>query len=147
MRQIFTIGSTKKSLLEFIRLLQCAKVTNLVDVRLNNTSQLAGFAKKDDLAYVLELVGINYTHDPSLAPDSELLDEYKKGKVTWPEYEKRYNDILVNRRIHDRVNKILGSGMPVFLCSEEKAERCHRRLLVEYIQKHANEELLIKHLG
>jgi uncharacterized protein (DUF488 family) len=147
LRHIFTIGFSKKSLREFINLLKTAKVSNLVDVRLNNTSQLAGFAKKDDLAYVLELVGIKYAHDPSLAPDSELFDSYKKGKVNWAEYEKCYNDILGNRRIQDRINEIVGSGTPVFLCSEEKADFCHRRLLAEYIKKHANEELTITHLA
>ena len=147
MRKIFTIGSSKKSLRQFVDHLKKANVTNLVDVRLNNTSQLAGFAKKDDLAFVLELVGIDYSHDPSLAPDNALLDDYKKGRVTWAEYEKRYNDILMRRKIDGRADKIIGSGTPVFLCSEDKAERCHRRLLAEYIQMHSSQDITITHLG
>ncbi len=147
MRRIYTIGSSKKTLKEFISLLKAAEVTNLVDVRLNNTSQLAGFAKKDDLAYILELVGIEYAHEPSLAPDKNLLDDYKKRKVTWQEYERRYNEILTDRKIEGKANEVIGSGRPVFLCSEEKAEHCHRRLLAEFIKKHANEEIAITHLG
>lgn len=146
MLQIYTIGFSKKSLREFIKLLKNSKVTKLVDIRLNNTSQLAGYAKKDDLAYILELVQIKYTHDKSLAPDRDLLDKYKKSDITWSEYKKRYNDILSNRKIKDRINEIIGDDTPVFLCSEEKADYCHRRLLVEYLQKHHDEELKINHL-
>lgn len=146
MRQVFTIGFSKKSLREFIKLLKNAKVTKLVDIRLNNTSQLAGYAKKDDLAYILELVQIKYIHDKSLAPDRDLLNRYKKGDVNWSEYKRIYNDILNNRKIKDKSYDIIGNDTPVFLCSEEKADYCHRRLLVEYFQKNMHEELKITHL-
>lgn len=124
-----------------------AKINNLIDVRLNNTSQLAGFAKRDDLAYILEMVGIKYIHDPSLAPSSDLLKDFKNRKITWREYEERYINTLDSRKIKNKVKEILGNGIPVFLCSEEKAEQCHRRLLAEYIQKHSDEELIITHLS
>ena len=147
MKEIYTIGFSKKNLREFIYLLNKAKVTNLVDIRLNNTSQLAGYAKKDDLAYILELVGIRYTHNPLLAPDDDLLTDYKKGRADWAEYEKRYIDLLESRNTKEKIKDILGEGIPVFLCSEEKADRCHRRLLVEYINDHFDEDLRITHLG
>ena len=147
MRKIFTIGSSKKGLRQFVNLLKAANVTNLIDVRLNNTSQLSGFAKKEDLSFILELIGINYIHDPTLAPDSGLLNDYKKGKVTWSEYELRYYDILESRNIKDRFKEIIGDGIPVFLCSEEKATKCHRRLLAEYLQNHLLEEVQVIHLS
>ena len=146
MRAICTIGFAKKSLRQFIQLLKNANVTKIVDIRLNNTSQLAGFAKKDDLKYVLELVGIGYIHFEDLAPDDQLLEDYKKKRVKWSDYEKRYLDLLLNRKIDQKIDKILGEGLPCFLCSEHEPKFCHRRLLAEYISNHYNDQIVIKHL-
>lgn len=146
LQEIYTIGFSKKTLRSFIKLLEASRVTNLIDIRLNNTSQLSGYAKKEDLEFVLELVGIEYKHDPSLAPDSELLEGYKKKKITWDQYEDRYYDILNNRDIKKRTNEILGIGTPVFLCSEDQPNYCHRRLLAEYLQKYSNHKIKIIHL-
>lgn len=146
MKQIYTIGFSKKSLRKFVELLKSANITDLIDIRLNNTSQLAGFAKKDDLEFIMELFGIKYTHKPFLAPTEQLLDEYKKKKISWNDYEKTYKDILESRKIKDQKDEILGQGIPALLCSEEKAKQCHRRLLAEYLQEHTTEELLITHL-
>lgn len=141
-----TIGFSKKSLRQFIKLLKESGVTDLIDVRLNNTSQLSGYAKKDDLQYIMELVGINYFHDISLAPSDELLEGYKKKKISWTEYERRYIDILNNRNINQQVNRIIDNRVVCFLCSEDKPERCHRRLLVNYLKENSSETIDIKHL-
>lgn len=111
MREIYTIGFSKKSLRHFIELLKVSNVTNLVDIRLNNTSQLAGYAKKDDLEYILELVGIEYKHDPSLAPDEDLLEAYKKKRIAWEQYEDRYFQILAERKIQTKIDEIIGTGI------------------------------------
>ncbi len=146
MAKLCTIGFSGKSLREFIALLKKAGVTRVVDVRLHNTSQLAGYAKKDDLAYVLELVGIEYEHWVDLAPDEELFNGFKKKELDWTAYEKRYGEILTERKIAERCQEIFGSGTPVLLCSEEKAAGCHRRLLADYLQKHCNPDAVIEHL-
>ena len=143
---ICTIGFSKKSLRQFVKLLKEAKVTGLIDIRLNNTSQLSGFAKKDDLEYVMELIGIDYIHDVSLAPNHELLEGYKKKKISWDDYEKKYINILDKRNVNQRIDKITGDGVPCFLCSEDKPDRCHRRLLVNYLKEHSNKKIDIKHL-
>lgn len=134
-RNIFTIGFSKKNLRKFVKLLKESNVTHLIDIRLNNTSQLAGFAKKDDLEYIMELVGIQYIHDPTLAPDDKLLDDYKKKRIKWNDYVEIYNNILINRNIKDRINEIIGTGTPCFLCSEEKPNQCHRKLLVDFLEE------------
>lgn len=133
---ICTIGTSKKSLKKFIDLLQSAKVSRLVDTRLNNTSQLAGFSKKNDLAYIMKLVGISYTHELSLAPTGDILEAYKKNHISWNEYEKRYLDLLAKRKIENQIDDILSDEVTCFLCSEEKPHKCHRRLLAEYLREH-----------
>ena len=97
---VFTIGFAKKSAREFFEVLRRAGVRKVMDIRLNNVSQLAGFTKKDDLAYFLEaVVGIGYQHRPELAPTKEILDGYKKKTLTWPEYEERFRALLVERHL------------------------------------------------
>lgn len=141
-----TIGFSKKTLKVFIDLLQNAGVTKLIDTRLNNTSQLAGFSKKDDLAYILELVGIDYVHEPLMAPTQDILKGYKGKEITWEEYEVAYLKLLENRDILSLAKDLMVNGRVCFLCSEEKPGHCHRRLLVEYIQLNAAEEISIQHL-
>lgn len=144
--KICTIGFSKKSLRKFVNLLKDSNVTDLIDVRLNNTSQLSGFAKKDDLKFIMDLIGINYIHDVGLAPEEQLLDDYKKKQVSWFEYEKIYLQTLEKRNVQERINKIIGKGISCFLCSEDKPEYCHRRLLVNFIQQHLDEKIEVKHL-
>jgi len=146
MLEIFTIGFGQKSLKSFIQLLKEAGVTKVIDVRLNNTSQLSGFAKKDDLQFILELVGINYEHDISVAPDKLLLDDYKKKNIDWNNYEKRYVDSLIKKGISKRLIDSIRNGKVCLLCSEHKPDYCHRRLLAEFIHKHNKDEIEIKHL-
>lgn len=143
--QICTIGFSKKSLKYFVNLLQKNKVTKLVDTRLNNTSQLSGFAKKDDLHYVMNLIGIQYEHDLTLAPTANILEDYKKKRIDWPEYEKKYLDLLYSRKTELKIDEIIGDSTPCFLCSEDKPHHCHRRLLVEYLKQY-NKEIEIVHL-
>ncbi|UQZ33643.1 hypothetical protein C2I18_08880 [Paenibacillus sp. PK3_47] len=145
MSEVCTIGFAKKSLKGFVDLLQKQNVKHLIDTRLNNTSQLSGFAKKDDLSYVMDLVGIKYSHKLNLAPDKMMLDDFKKKKITWEDYEQKYIGLLKKRKIEQNVEELLGDGKPCFLCSEDKPHHCHRRLLVEYLKEY-NRDINVFHL-
>ncbi len=146
LKRLYTIGFSGKKLREFIHLLQQAQVTRVVDIRLHNTSQLAGYAKKDDLEYVLELVGIEYIHMPELAPDEALFHDYKKKAIDWDTFEKRYRTLLDERSTGSHCTDILGEGTPAYLCSEEKPRYCHRRLLTDYLQQQCRQALEVIHL-
>lgn len=142
--KLFTIGFTKKSAEKFFSSLQTAGVRRLVDVRLNNVSQLAGFTKKEDLKYFTKSIcGIDYKHLPELAPTAEILDPYKKAKNgDWPLYERQFLDLMRSRHIEDAVSKDLLDG-GCLLCSEEKPHHCHRRLVAEYLkEKWGNVEIV-----
>src|SRR3954468_11753818 len=130
---VYTIGFTRKSAAAFFGLLRGAGVRRLIDVRLNNVSQLAGFTKRDDLAFfVKELCGAEYVHEPLLAPTHEMLDAYKKAKGDWAEYARRFLQLMSERRIEATLDRGLFDGAAL-LCSEPTAEYCHRRLVVEYL--------------
>ncbi|TLQ45135.1 DUF488 domain-containing protein [Streptomyces marianii] len=131
--KIYTIGFTKKSAEKFFGLLRTSGATTLVDVRLNNVSQLAGFAKRDDLRFFLgELCGMGYTHRPDLAPTQAILDDYKKQGTGWETYENRFLKLMEQRTIEDTVPQGLIDNA-VLLCSEDKPHHCHRRLVAEYL--------------
>jgi uncharacterized protein (DUF488 family) len=135
--KIFTIGFTKKSAETFFTRLKSAGVRRLIDVRLKNVSQLAGFAKKDDLRYFAQAIcGIDYGHFPELAPTSEILDPYKKAKHgDWQLYERQFLGLMRERHIETTIpREILDGGC--LLCSEETADHCHRRLVAEYLKEH-----------
>lgn len=142
---VCTIGFSKKNLREFISRLKDAGVEKVMDIRLNNTSQLAGYAKKQDLEYVLELVEIGYVHYPELAPTESLLKDYKGKKVSWDEYEKTFDTILEQRKPLDHIDLQNEPGTICLLCSEDKPLYCHRRLVAEYIKANI-EGIEIKHL-
>lgn len=144
--RIATIGFTKKDAERFFSLLKHAGVKRVVDVRLNNEGQLAGFAKKRDLAYFLKaILQIDYVHLPILAPTEQMLSAYKKEKGSWDDYEKRFLDLMSQREIERHVDpKIVGDGC--LLCSEDKPHHCHRRLVAEYLQRHWG-DVAIEHLG
>jgi uncharacterized protein (DUF488 family) len=133
---IWTIGFTKKPAEQFFTALKEAGVKRVVDVRLNNISQLAGFAKMDDLRYFLKAIGgIEYLHLPELAPTQEMLDAYKKEKCDWSVYEERFLDLMASRKIEERVpREIIDGGC--LLCSEHTPHHCHRRLVAEYLGQH-----------
>ena len=132
--KLYTIGFTQKSAEEFFTTLKQAKVRRVLDVRLHNESQLAGFSKKKDLEYFLrEIANIGYVHLPELAPTPELFDQYKKKGGAWPSYEKNFVRLLASRKVEERLSKaLLHRGC--LLCSEPTPERCHRRLVAEYLQ-------------
>ena len=133
--KIFTIGFTKKNAETFFTRLKNAKVKKLVDVRLNNVSQLAGFTKRDDLRYLSkEICHIDYVHLPDLAPTKDILDAYKKHKGDWNLYEDQFLDLMRSRHIEEKIpREILDGGC--LLCSEEKPHHCHRRLVAEYLKE------------
>jgi uncharacterized protein (DUF488 family) len=133
--KIFTIGFTKKSASDFFGKLKTPGIRRVVDVRLNNVSQLAGFAKRDDLRFFLQTIcNIEYVHLPLLAPTQEMLDTYRKAKGGWDNYETQFLDLMAQRRIETEVSRgVIDGGC--LLCSEETPERCHRRLVAEYLNK------------
>ncbi len=144
--KLYTIGFTKKTAQKFFETLRSSDTKRVVDVRLNNVSQLAGFAKRDDLAYFLDQVcKIGYVHLPDLAPTQDMLDEYKKKGGDWDTYEKRFLDLMEMRRIEERVSKEVIDG-GCLLCSEDKPHQCHRRLVAEYLNQHWG-NVDIAHLG
>lgn len=134
--KVFTIGFTKKPARRFFELLRQSGARRVVDVRLNNVSQLAGFAKKDDLAFFLqEVCGMEYVHLPELAPTQELLDGFKKHRGDWKAYEPRFLELMRQRRIEETVpRELIADGC--LLCSEDQPHHCHRRLVAEYLQRH-----------
>ena len=142
---LYTIGFTKKSAKVFFSKLRNAGVTKLIDIRLNNVSQLAGFAKRDDLIYFLqELCNCGYKHMPDFAPTKEILDAYKKKQIDWDEYVRRFSKLIKERKIE---NKITAEQLnnACFLCSEPTPENCHRRLVSEYLKDRFG-AIEIKHL-
>ena len=144
--KVFTIGFTKKSARRFFELIRDSGAKRVVDVRLNNVSQLAGFTKKDDLAYFLkEICGIEYAHLPELAPTQDMLDGYKKKHGDWGTYEARFLDLMKQRHVENAVPRDVIADS-CLLCSEEKPHHCHRRLVAEYLKQHWG-DVEISHLG
>jgi uncharacterized protein (DUF488 family) len=143
--KVFTIGFIKSSAEGFFGRLQRAGVKKVLDVRLNNVSQLAGFAKKDDLRYFLKAIaGIEYSHELLLAPTQELLDPYKRDGGAWADYAPRFLSLMVERKIEETIPRSALDGA-CLLCSEDKAVHCHRRLVVEYLQEKWG-DLEVQHL-
>jgi uncharacterized protein (DUF488 family) len=132
---IFTIGFTRKSAEEFFTRLRRPGLKRLLDVRLNNSSQLAAFAKKADLEYFVRTIcEIDYAHLTELAPTQELLDSYKKKKADWERYAADFLTLIRDRKVEETVSRELLDGS-CLLCSEDTAEHCHRRLVAEYFQR------------
>ena len=134
--KIHTIGFTKKSAEQFFEKIRRAGVKRVVDTRLHNTSQLAGFAKGEDLRYFLrEMQVAEYSQEPLLAPSDEILDAFKKGRMNWSEYENCYRELIANRRVEERLDPTRMDDA-CLLCSEDKPHHCHRRLAAEYLRDH-----------
>jgi uncharacterized protein (DUF488 family) len=132
--QLFTIGFTKTTAENFFSRIATAGVIRIADVRLNNVSQLAGFAKKTDLKYFARTIcGIDYTHLTSLAPEKSMLDEYKKNTHDWDTYAARFTALMKGRRIEQTLSRDQLQGA-CLLCSEDKPHHCHRRLVAEYLR-------------
>ncbi len=132
--KVFTIGFTKKNAEQFFGRLKQPGLVRLVDARLNNVSQLAGFTKKDDLRFFLrQISNIDYLHMPELAPSQDILDDYKKNGGDWATYERKFLALMEKRRVEDNVSKDIING-GCLLCSEPTPEHCHRRLVAEYLK-------------
>ena len=133
--RLFTVGFTKKPASRFFTLLHESGARRVVDVRLNNVSQLAGFAKRDDLRFFLrEISGLEYVHAPELAPTAEMLADYRKGRCDWATYEAKFLDLMRERRIEETVDPaIVADGC--LLCSEHTPHQRHRRLVAEYLRE------------
>ena len=143
---VATIGFTKTNAKGFFDRLASAGVKVLYDVRLHNTSQLAGFAKADDLAFFLEKVGnIKYQHQPLLAPTDTMLKAFKRDKGDWNEYATKFLNLMAERKIEERFNPSLFEGV-CLLCSEATPHHCHRRLVCEYLNSKWDGALQVKHL-
>ncbi len=146
MPKVFTIGFTKRSAESFFSTIYNAGIKRLLDVRLNNSSQLAAFAKKNDLSYFLEVIcKAEYIHEPLLAPSQEMLDAYKKDKGSWKEYERQFLNLMRQRRVEEHLDRSFFGVPTVLLCSEATAEHCHRRLVLEYLQEEWA-DLTVEHL-
>ncbi len=142
----FTIGFTKTTAADFFERLQNANVQTVIDVRLQNTSQLAGFAKAADLEFFLKNIGgIGYRHAPELAPDDALFTDYRKNGLKWEAFEPRFLDIMAERKIEEAFDPSELEGA-CLLCSEDTPHRCHRRLVVEYLEDRWGRDLNVTHL-
>ena len=134
--EIYTIGFTQTTAESFFGRLRESEIYRLVDVRLNNSSQLSGFAKAKDLPYFLqELIGATYEHEPLLAPNQAMLDSYKKQGGSWETYERQFLALMRERSAADRINRESFNQPTALLCSEATAEHCHRRLVCEYLNE------------
>ncbi|NES41981.1 MULTISPECIES: DUF488 domain-containing protein [unclassified Moorena] len=132
---LFTIGFTKKSAQQFFELLINAGVRRVIDTRLNNKSQLAGFTKKTDFEYFLQQIGnIDYIHRLELAPTKDIINTYKKNNGDWETYEKQFLELITEREIEKTVSPDLLDGS-CLLCSEPTPHNCHRRLVAEYLSQ------------
>lgn len=144
---LYTIGFTKKNAQKFFELLKKAGIRKLVDIRINNASQLAGFAKGTDLEYFMKVIcNAEYEHITDFAPTKELLKDYQDKAIDWSGYTVIFNNLLKERHIAERYN-VEGFDNACFLCTEDTAEQCHRRLVVEYLKrKNPDKDIRIVHL-
>lgn len=144
--EVATIGFTKTTASGFFNRLKTAGIKKVIDVRLHNTSQLAGFAKADDLAYFLqEICGVQYSHQPLLAPTDDILKAFKRDKGDWSVYEASFMRLMEQRRIQDRLKLEMFEG-GCLLCSEDRPHHCHRRLVCEYLNSKWDNRLKVRHL-
>jgi len=143
---VSTIGFTKTTAENFFQRLTVADVKLVVDVRLNNTSQLAGFAKAKDLTYFLSSIsGIRYSHQPDLAPTESMLRAFKKEKGDWSEYESQFMSLMEKRKVETKFRSDM-FDRACLLCSEDTPHQCHRRLICEYLNGKWGGSLKVKHL-
>lgn len=133
---LYTIGFTRRSAESFFETLRQHRVQRLIDVRLNNSSQLAGFTKRDDLDYfVRTILNAEFHHLPLLAPTPELRATMKPGGGGWAAYVPKFQALLAERRITEQLEReFFTSKICCLLCSEPTADECHRRLVAEHLQ-------------
>jgi uncharacterized protein (DUF488 family) len=144
--RVLSIGFTGKSAERFFSLLKKSKAKIVLDVRLQNTSQLSGFAKRDDLKFFLkEICGIDYVEVPELFPEANLLKDYKNNVVTWEYYQSKYLELLARRSVESVLTPSLVED-GCLLCSEHKPHQCHRRLAIEYLNAAWKNRFKVEHL-
>ncbi|MFQ5779801.1 MAG: DUF488 family protein [Nitrospiria bacterium] len=144
--RLYTIGFTKKGARDFFGILKKHGIKHLLDIRINNTSQLSGYTKKDDLAYFTETILVGrYSHLFDLAPTAQLLKKYHKDH-DWQYYERIYLELIKERKVESRLDRSLFEGPSVLLCTEPTADHCHRRLAAQYIKEKMLPEIEIIHL-
>jgi uncharacterized protein (DUF488 family) len=143
---VATIGFTKKSAKDFFARLTKARVKKVIDVRLHNTSQLAGFAKADDLAFFLDKIGgIAYEHTPLLAPTDDIIKLARSGKPDWAAFEKQFRALMTKRKIELELSPVMLDGA-CLLCAEDKPHHCHRRIVCDYLNDKWQGALTVTHL-
>lgn len=133
--KLYTMGFTKKTAETFFTTLREAEVKTLIDIRIKNTSNMAGFTKKANLGFFLrQLCDCNYRHEPGLAPTATLLDDYRKKRITWDRYVEVFNGLIIERRMENLVTPA-ELDHACLLCTEPVADQCHRRLVAEYLRE------------
>ena len=144
---IYTMGFAQKNAETFFELIKKNEIELLIDIRLNNKSQLAGFTKGPDLKYFLKRIcNCEYDHCIEFAPTKEILDAYKKNQISWQQYVDQFIPLMERRNAVEIFNKKYKNFNSVcFLCSEPTPEKCHRRLLSDIICKH-DTNINIKHI-
>jgi uncharacterized protein (DUF488 family) len=136
MKKLYTMGYTQKTAETFFNLVNNAGIKRLVDIRLHNNSQLTGFTKQNNLKYFLErLSDCDYCHIPLMAPSKDIFDDYMKNGLEWKDYERRFKELIGQRKIEQMINEDEIDGA-CLLCCEPEATNCHRRLVAEYLQSH-----------
>lgn len=134
--EIFSAGTSGTTARAFFERLRQADVSLVVDTRLNNVSQLAGFTKYPDLPYFVErLLGVEYVHELALAPEQDMLKAYRNKEISWQQYESRYVELLETRGVQDLIDRDVWGDRPLLLCSEHTADFCHRRLAADYLER------------
>ena len=143
---IYTIGFTRKTARDFFECLKGVEAAHLLDIRIRNNSQLAGFTKRDHLEYFAQrLTRLTYLEYPLLAPDEAMFKQYRSD-WDWPAYEARYLALLDSRWASEQIDPGVFEGGVVLLCAEPTPDRCHRRLAAEYLQSLMFPEAGIVHL-
>jgi uncharacterized protein (DUF488 family) len=143
---LFTIGFTQKSAERFFGLLATNSVKKLIDTRLNNTGQLAGFSKRDDLKYFCStILSTEYIHWHESAPEETMLSAYKNKKITWTDYAAEYLAMLERRKVESSMS-LVASGDACLLCSEAKPHHCHRSILADYLNRKSGGTMTVQHL-
>lgn len=143
---LFTIGFTQKSAEHFFGLLATSSVKRIIDTRLNNTGQLSGFSKRDDLKYFCRtILSAEYVHWQESAPEDAMLRAYKKKDISWSDYTAEYLALLERRKVERNLN-LVNSGTACLLCSEASPHNCHRSILANYLNKKSNYSITVQHI-
>lgn len=143
---VFTIGFTKTTAEHFFYRVRQSNTKSLIDVRLNNTSQLSAFAKAKDLKFFLKTIcNVDYIHEPILAPTQDILTEFKKNKGDWSIYKTQFLNLMANRKIEENIEPDLLNNS-CLLCSEDKPHNCHRTLVCDYLNTKWSSKLIVSHL-